>query len=168
MGFKSIVRKFKDPYKVALEGGLNAGTGVSIMGGVNFGSEPWLITLGDYVRLSFNVTLITHDGGTWAFRDIPEFKDVISYGKIHIGAHTFVGANAIIMPGVKIGERCVIGAGSIVTHDIPDGMVAVGCPAKVINTTMKYAEKSLRECPNYDKEAYSKDKRTEILRVLKD
>lgn len=44
------------------------------------------------------------------------------------------------MPGVTIGERCVIGVGSIVTKDIPDGSVACGVPAKVIKTTLEYAE----------------------------
>lgn len=167
MGIKSIYQKINNPYKKALKQGLKAGTGVSVMGGVNFGSEPWLITIGDCVRLSFNVTFITHDGGTWAFRDLNGYQDVIRYGKIYIGAHSFIGANTIIMPGVTIGERCVIGAGSVVTHDIPDGMVAVGSPARIIKTTMEYAEKCLKESPSYDMEAYRKDKRAEILRVLK-
>ena len=160
--FSRLKRAIKGNYKIALENGLTVGKGVSIVSGgrgVNFGSEPYLITLGDYCRISMDVMFVTHDGGTWAFRDIPKYEKVIKYGRVKVGAHTFVGARSIIMPGVTIGERCVIGAGSIVTNDIPDGSVAVGVPAKVIMTTEEYAEKCLANQRDYDEETYFKDKR---------
>lgn len=168
MRFKSIVNKLKDPYKIALSNGLNVGVGVSVMGGCGFGSEPYLITLGDRVRLSFDVTFITHDGGTWAFRDQEKYIDVIKYGKITVGSGSFIGAKSIIMPGVSIGERCVIGAGSIVTKDIPDGVVACGVPAKIIMTTEEYAEKCLKRMKPYDKDSYKADKRRFLLNWLND
>lgn len=49
-----------------------------------------------------------------------------------IGDDVWIGANAVILPGVHIGDRAVIGAGSVVTHDIPSDTVAVGCPCKVL------------------------------------
>lgn len=49
--------------RLAVKKGMKVGKGVSVMGGVNFDSEPYLITLHDYVRLSFNVTFVNHDGG---------------------------------------------------------------------------------------------------------
>lgn len=113
----SVFDKIKH-YK-ALKNGLKEGNNVTIMGGVNFGSEPYLIELADNVRLSFNVTFVTHDGGTWAFRDNKRYADVIRYGKIYVGEHTFIGTGVIIMPGVTIGKRCVIGAGAVITRDIP-------------------------------------------------
>ncbi len=168
----SILRKAKllllGSHKVALEEGLNEGKNCSIMGGINFGSEPYLITLGEHVRLSFGVSLVTHDGGTWAFRDNPKYKDVIKYGKINIKKGTFVGCNSTIMPGVTIGEYCVIGAGSVVTKDIPDGTVAVGVPARVIMTTEEYADKCLRELKPYNIDAYKKNKREYLLKWLND
>ena len=78
---------------MALSQGLNAGKNVTVMGSVNFGSEPYLITLDDNVRITYGVTFVTHDGGTWAFRDIDEYKHVIKYGKIHVGERTFIGCN---------------------------------------------------------------------------
>lgn len=55
------------------------------------------------------------------------------YGKpVHIGADVWVGAGALILPGVRIGSRSVIGAGSVVTRDIPDDVVAVGNPCRVL------------------------------------
>ena len=136
------------------------------MGGCNFGNEPYLFFLSDEVRVSFGCSFITHDGGTWAFRDMPKYKDVIKYGKIVVGKRSFIGARSIIMPGVTIGERCVIGAGSIVTSDIPDHCVAVGSPAKVIMSMEEYAEKCLASLKPYDKEAYSVNKREYLLKWL--
>ena len=154
-------------YKQALKNGLKSGKGVSIMTGVSFGTEPYLITLEDEVRVSINVSFVTHDGGTWAFRDLPEYVDVIKFGKIHVGSRTFIGCNSIIMPGVTIGKRCVIGAGSVVTKDIPDGCVAAGVPARVITTTEEYAKKCKDSCAPYDKAAYLRDKRAFLETYLK-
>ena len=165
-----IMRKIRNLFaggvQKAVKEGMRVGKGVSVMGGVNFGSEPYLITLDDQVRISFNVAFVTHDGGTWAFRDRPEYADVIKYGQIHVGERTFIGCNSTIMPGVTIGKRCVIGAGSVVTKDIPDGCVAVGVPARVIMTTEEYAQKSLSEMKPYDKEKYLKDKKSYLKEYL--
>lgn len=143
------------------------GQNIRIMHNVSFGSEPYLVELGSHITLSNDVEFITHDGGTWAFRDLPEYHDVIKYGKIKVGSNTFVGAHSLIMPGVSIGNRCVIGAGSVVTKDIPDGCVACGVPARVVKTTLEYAENSKKNMKPYDKEAYFKDKRTYLETYLK-
>lgn len=163
---RKIENLFGGGYKLAVKDGMKVGKGVSVMGGVSFGSEPYLITLENEVRISSNVTFVTHDGGTWAFRDQPEYKDVIKYGRIYVGERTFIGTGCIIMPGVTIGKRCVIGAGSVVTKDIPDGCVAVGVPAKVIMKTEDYAKKCNAEMKKYDLDAYLKDKKTYLLEWL--
>jgi acetyltransferase-like isoleucine patch superfamily enzyme len=54
---------------------------------------------------------------------------------VFIGAYTFIGTSSVILPGVRIGKGCIIGAGSVVTHDIPDYAIAVGNPARVIGDT---------------------------------
>ena len=136
------------------------------MGTCNFGSEPYLITLEDEVRVSFGVTFVTHDGGTWVFRDQAKYAEVIKYGKIHVGKRTFIGCNSTIMPGVTIGTRCVIGAGSVVTKDVPDGCVVCGVPARVVMTVDEYARKSLEKMCPYDKEAYLQDKQKFLLSWL--
>lgn len=96
----------------------------------NFGSEPFLVEIGDRVTISFDVALVTHDGATWLVRD--EKGRRYRYRPIRIGSDVFVGARAIIMPGVEVGDRCIIGAGSIVTRSVPSGAVAVGNPARII------------------------------------
>lgn len=67
---------------------------------------------------------------------------------VHIGRNCWIGAGVIIVPGITIGDNVVIGAGSIVTRDIPDNVVAVGNPCKV-----------LREVNERDREFYFKDRR---------
>ncbi|MGZ8376737.1 MAG: sugar O-acetyltransferase [Gemmatirosa sp.] len=62
-----------------------------------------------------------------------ELRRRAEYGKpVDIGADVWVGGGAIILPGVRIGDRSVIGAGSVVTRDVPDGVVAVGNPCRVV------------------------------------
>jgi acetyltransferase EpsM len=53
-------------------------------------------------------------------------------GNVSVGEGTWIGAGAIVIPGVKIGKNSIIGAGSVVVKDIPDGVVAYGNPCKVI------------------------------------
>lgn len=158
----------KGSLRVAQEKGMIVEPGVSVMGGVNFGSEPYLITLKKGCRISYDVTFINHDGGTWAFRQHwDEYKDVIKYGRIEVGEESFIGARSIIMPGVSIGRNCVIGAGSIVTKDVPDETVVAGIPARKICTTKEYAERSLSTMPkDFDIIAYESDKRAYLLKKL--
>ncbi len=103
-----------------------------------FGSEPYLIRLGNHVTVGGEVRMMTHDGGVWIFRDRDESVDVIA--PIKIGNNVFIGQRAMILPGVEIGDNCVIGAGAIVTRDIPAGYVAVGIPARCLKTTDEYWE----------------------------
>ncbi len=121
--------------------GVKIGKNFSITGEVSFSSEPYLITLGDDVRLSSNVNFVTHDGGMHVIR---QYKDIPadSFGKIVVGNNVFIGMNSIIMPGVNIGNNVIIGAGSIVTKDIPDNSVACGVPAKVIESIDDYYKKN--------------------------
>lgn len=66
------------------------------------------------------------------------------YGKpIDIGSDVWVGAGALILPGVTIGSRTVIGAGSVVTRDVPDGMFAAGNPCRVIREISEEERQSL-------------------------
>ena len=105
--------------------GAKIGNNCSFVGrNISFSSEPYLITLGDNVRVSFDVAFVTHDGGTHILRK--EIPNASLYGTITVGNNVFIGARAIIMPNVKIGNNCIIGAGSIVTKDVEDGTIVAG------------------------------------------
>jgi acetyltransferase-like isoleucine patch superfamily enzyme len=131
----------------------------------SFGSEPYLISIGPKVVFSFGVVLVTHDGGTNVFRNRPECKGVRRYGRITIHENTFVGAHAMILPGVTIGPNSVVGAGAVVISDVAPNTVVWGNPARPLMTVDAYAEKCMAKNETFDEQKYRADKRAEILRV---
>ena len=111
-----------------------------------FGSEPYLITIGQNVEITAGVVFITHDGAAWSLRNFDEkYKSLDIFGPIKVGNNVFIGNNAIILPGVTIGDNVVIGAGAVVAKDIPSNSVAAGTPAKVIRSLEEYGERSLEK-----------------------
>ena len=103
------------------------------------------IYVGDYTLFAPNVVVAT------AGHPIdPELRARgLQYNAaVHIGKNCWIGAGALIMPGVTIGDNTVIGAGSVVTKDIPAGVIAVGNPCRV-----------MREIGEHDKEIYFKGRK---------
>ena len=106
-----------------------------------FGSEPYLIEIGDNVQITNDVRFFTHGGG-WVFRQKdPEFD---TFGKIKIHNNVYIGNGTMILPGVIIGNNVVIGAGSIVTKSIPDNVVVAGNPARIVCTIDDFFDKANR------------------------
>lgn len=101
------------------------------------------IHVGDNVMFGPNVTLTT---GTHPIHPALRRKQVQYNLPITIGNNVWIGANSVVLPGVKIGDNSVIGAGSVVTRDIPSGVVAVGIPCRV-----------LREIGEKDERTYYRD-----------
>ncbi|KAJ1323347.1 maltose O-acetyltransferase [Microdochium nivale] len=87
------------------------------------------VTIGDRVLFATGVSLITatHETGVQSRRDMVEYAE-----PIEIGDDCWLGANVTVLPGVKIGKGCTIGAGAVVSRDVPDFSVAVGVPARVV------------------------------------
>lgn len=119
-------------------------------------SEPWLIAVGDRSTISFGVDILTHDGTGFVFRE--DGERTYRYAPVTIGADCFVGARAIIMPGVVIGDRCIVAAGSVVTKSVPDGSVVGGNPATIIGDFEVAKARALAEWPR------GKDRRGETYR----
>ena len=132
-----------NPVKYAKKVGVNIHGNVKIYGKVGFGSEPWIITLGDNVHITDGVKFITHDGGTLIYRHIVPDLEITK--PITLGDNVFVGNNVIFLPGVTVGNNVVIGAGAVVSKSIPDNSLAVGVPARVIKTADEYLEKLKKE-----------------------
>jgi acetyltransferase-like isoleucine patch superfamily enzyme len=101
-----------------------------------FSTEPWLITIGNNVYITARCAFITHDGGTLILRK--EVPDLELTSPITVGNDVYIGTRTLILPGASIGNRCIIGAGSVVTGRIPDNSVAAGVPARVIKSTDEY------------------------------
>lgn len=107
----------------------------------------YLIEIGNNCTLT-NCVVLAHDAST----KIPLKKSKV--GRVVIGDNTFIGWGTIILPNVKIGKNCVIGAGSVVTKDIPDNSVAIGQPCKVIESTEDFVKRNknyMKEKPVFDK-----------------
>lgn len=143
--------------------GVIIGENSEIYSDVLFGSEPYLIKLGDNVRITSGVKFVTHDGGIWVIRNKYSLKDADIFGKIEIGNNVHIGMNTIIMPGVHIGSNCIIGCGAVVTKNIPDNSIAVGVPAKVIKTIDEYYDKHKDTC-DFTKCMNPKEKKEYILK----
>lgn len=96
-------------------------------------SRPWLLEIGDYCKITPNVTILTHDYSRSVLRRV--YGEILAEaGKTVIGNNVFIGMNSIILMGAKIGDNVIIGAGSVVSGTIPSNCVAAGNPAKVIRT----------------------------------
>lgn len=91
------------------------------------------ITIGNYILIGMNVVILTANHN-FDKLDIPIYCQDSTANKVDIGDDVWLGANSIILPGVSIGRGCVVGAGSVVTKNIPEYSIAVGNPAKVIKT----------------------------------
>lgn len=126
--------------KYAKKIGVNMRGEVHLYGTIGWSTEPWIITLGNNVHITGGVKFLTHDGGTLLFRK--QIPDLEITKPITIGDDVYIGNNVLILPGVNIGNKVIIGAGAVVSHDIPDNSVAVGVPARVIKTADEYLEKA--------------------------
>lgn len=147
MGLKRIIflinlvysKLFYSHEKCARKLGVKLGKGCDIAE-CSFGSEPFLIEIGNHVQITKGVKFFTH-GGAWTLRLI--YPDFDCFGRIKIGNNVYIGNNALIMPGVTVGDNVVIGAGSILTKSVPDGVVVAGNPAKIISTMDDYIIKHI-------------------------
>ena len=130
-------------------GGRHVHFGNNVYANFNFTAvDDTHIYVGDYTMFGPNVTLATAGHPI-----LPELrKQAYQYNMpIHIGRNCWLGSGVCVMPGVTIGDNTVIGAGSVVTKDIPANVVAYGIPCKVI-----------REINEHDKEYYFKDRKIEL------
>lgn len=122
-----------------------------------FGSEPYLIEIGNHVQITSGVKFFTHGGG-WVFRDKHPLLD--TFGKIKVRNNVYIGNNSLILPGVTIGNDVIIGAGSVVTKSVDSGMIVAGNPAKVIGSVSSLEKKLIpfnaktKKMNKFDKKKY--------------
>ena len=111
-------------------GGRNTHWGSNIYANFNLTFvDDGQIYIGDRVLFGPNVTVATASHPT----DPERRAKGLQYNRdVYIGENVWIGANAVILPGVHIGKNSVIGAGSVVTKDIPENVVAVGNPCRVL------------------------------------
>ncbi len=134
--YRILKYKKKKYLESLIQSGLKIGNNVDIMDG--FFLDPthcYLIRIGDNCVLAPNVRLIAHDAS---------MKQNLGYtrvGKIRIEPGCFIGDSVIILPGITIGKGTIVGAGSIVTKDIPPASIASGNPCRVICNRNEFFQK---------------------------
>ncbi|MBR4705523.1 MAG: acyltransferase [Paludibacteraceae bacterium] len=120
--------------KLGFEIGQDVYIGPGLTMTIGYSDTNIKLNLGDRVSFGPNVTLIlaTHPNNS-------KLRSCIKYParQITIGDDTWLGANVVIMPNITIGKCCIIGAGAVVTHDVPDYAIMAGVPAKKIGEVDK-------------------------------
>ena len=114
-----------------------------------FGKEPYLIQIGDSVRI------VQQMGG---------MGNAEVYGPISIGDNTFIGAGSVIMPGISIGRDCVVLENSVVMENLPNGTVAAGVPARQVDNIEAFARKCWGKCTTDIHKLSPKQKRRTLMR----
>lgn len=134
---KNNLKRVYNPHEVFLKKmrrqGAKVGEFVQIVDKSNFLYEPWcanLIEIGNEVVIAAGVRFVSHDSSyANIFGSVPT-----KYGRIVIEDNVYIGVNAIILPGVRIGASSLIGAGTIINKNIPPRSIVVGNPCKIIGS----------------------------------
>jgi acetyltransferase-like isoleucine patch superfamily enzyme len=107
----------------------------------NLGSEPYLVKIGNNCIVAPGAVFVTHDAASALFRK--EIPGINIFGKIEVKDNCFIGVGATILYDTVIGPDSVVGAGSVVTRDVPPGTVAAGVPARVICSLDDFRKKTV-------------------------
>lgn len=142
---KELIYRIRGEYTTEklIKMGLKVGDGFNRLNGVILDpAHCWLIDIGKNVTLAPRVHILCHDAST------KQFIGYTKIGRVSIGDNVFIGADSVVLPGVKIGNNVIIGANSTITHDIPDNSVVAGSPAKVISSLEAYIKKEQERMKN--------------------
>ena len=135
--------------------GMKLGKGVNLPWSTNIDtSHCFLISIGDNCGFGENCTILAHDAMPNEYLD----ASVIGRVKIHESCH--FGMGTIILPGVEIGPRSIVGSGSVVNRDIPPETVAAGNPVKVLCSLQEYVAKhreKMKTAPLFEFKKYDEN-----------
>ena len=147
--------------------GVKVGHNCRLLGRPDFGTEPYLISLGNHVSISAGVTFHTHEGAHWVLKGLDsKYDKVFGYGRITIEDNVYIGYGVTILRGITIGENTIVGSCSLVNKSLDSNSVYAGVPAKKICTLEEWKKRFLDDMPEYDFKAYKRDKRAEVIRIV--
>ena len=132
--------------------GMKVGQNVVFIEAPDFGSECFLIEIGDRTKITAGCRFINHDGAMYTIRNMEKYQDARNFGRIKLGNNCFVGNNCTFLPGSQMGDNCILGAGSVLNSSMPDNSVYAGVPAKFICSIEEYGDKALANNIMYPRE----------------
>lgn len=144
--------------KICINNGLKLGKNVVIRNHVSFGSEPFLVEIGDETRIGEGATFVTHSGFTVNLRKLEGYEEVRNFGHIKVGRNCAIGNGSVILQNVEIGDNCVLGANSVLSDSMPSHTVYSGNPAKYVCEIEDYGDVLKKTTINYPLEL-EKDKK---------
>ena len=110
---------------------IGEGTAISMSAKLDL-TNPKGIHIGTYSVITFGAAILTHDYVNQVNRDV------------HIGHNCFIGAHSIILPGVTIGDGCIVAAGSVVARSVPAGSLVAGNPARIVEHNVQTTRYGVR------------------------
>ncbi len=138
--------------EVAKYHGMKVGRNFNMPDKIYFGTEPYLIEIGNDVNIAAGVRFVNHGGTTTLLRKLPGYEDARILGRIRIGNNSTIGINCVITHDVQIGNNCILGANSVLSQSMPDNTVFIGNPAQFLCTIEDYGDIVLKSSPVYPRE----------------
>ena len=166
MKISSFFDRFLSPIERAKKRGVKMGKGCIIAKSVDFGSEPYMVTIGDYFYSSDNIKFITHDGSVNVIRNLVKgYENADLIFPIKIGDNVFLGIDVVVLPGTVIGDNVIVGAKSLVKGKLESNSVYAGIPAKYICSIEEYIDRN-KEKFIFTKSYDSEKKKAFLLKEL--
>ena len=106
-------------------------------------NNPQLVKIHNNVKIASGVIFYEHDVINKVFKEIDKKNYITHQSAIEIFDNTFIGGKSIIVGNVKIGPNAIVGAGSVVTKDVPEGTIVAGNPARVVG---KFEDLHMKRC----------------------
>ena len=110
-----------------------------------------LLEIDDEANIAEGTNILLHDS---SLNNLFGEECPVKFGKVRIGKAAYIGRNAVILCGARIGDYALVGAGAVVTGDVPDYGVAVGVPAKIVGDTRDLKEKQKKQIENQEGSPY--------------
>ncbi|MET3535513.1 acyltransferase [Chryseobacterium limigenitum] len=132
--------------------GMKVGKNFNMPDKIYFGTEPYLIEIGNDVSIAGGVRFVNHGGTANLLKKIPGYEDARIVGRIKIGNNCMLGLNSVIMQDVQVGNNCILGANSVLSQSMPDNTVFIGNPAQFLCTVEDYGDIVLKNNPSYPRE----------------